>query len=65
MYDYTQDMNEHASRHALTLADAMRLIEEPSMKERLQMQKAYADGFYSWDVRSKQWEVFLTSLLSK
>ena len=43
----------------------MRLVNEPNMLERLNMQKAYVDGFYSWQVRSKQWEVYLTSLLSK
>ena len=64
-YDFTEDMKDHASRHALTLADAMRLCDEPNMIERLNMQKAYTDGFYGWEVRSKQWEVYLTSLLSK
>ena len=65
MYDFTENMNEHCSRHALTLADAMRLVDEPNMIERLKMQKAYVDGYYSWEVRSKQWEVYLTSLLNK
>ena len=60
-----EDMNEHASRHALTLADALRLVDEENMKDRLSMQKAYIDGFYDWQSRAKQWEVFLTSLLSK
>ena len=64
-YDFTEDMNEHASRHALTLADALRLVDEENMKDRLSMQKAYIDGFYDWQSRAKQWEVFLTSLLSK
>ena len=63
-YDFTEDMKDHASRHALTLADAMRLVSEPNMVERLNMQKAYVDGFYSWQVRAKQWEVYLTSLMS-
>ena len=65
MYDFTENMNEHCSRHALTLADAMRLVNEPNMIERLKMQKAYVDGYYSWEVRSKQWEVYLTSILNK
>ena len=64
-YDFTEDMNEHASRHALTLADALRLVDEDNMKDRLSMQKAYTDGFYDWQSRAKQWEVFLTSLLQK
>ena len=65
MYDYTEIPNDHCTRHALTLADAIRLVDEPNMLERLKMQKAYIDGYYSWDVREKQWEVYLTSLLSK
>ena len=65
MYDFTEDMNEHASRHALTLMDAMRLTNDENMKGRLDMQKSYTDGFYSWETRVQQWTVFLTSLLSE
>ena len=64
MYDHPEDGQEHANRHALTLADAIRLADNDNMKERLNMQKAYVDGYYSWEVRQKQWEVFLTSILS-
>ena len=64
MYDHTEDGQEHANRHALTLADAIRLVDNDNMKERLNMQKAYVDGYYSWEVRAKQWEVFLTSLIN-
>ena len=59
MYDFTEDMKEHASRHAMTLMDAMRVVDEENMLARLQMQKSYVDGFYSWDVRQQQWTVFL------
>ena len=62
-YDYTEDMNDHATRMALTLGDALRLVKDPNMEERLNMQKAYTDGFYSWDVRAQQWTVMLQSLL--
>ncbi len=58
-------MNENASRQGLTLADALRLVDEDNMKDRVSMQKAYNDGFYDWQSRAKQLEVFLTSLLSK
>ena len=40
MYDYTEIPNDHCTRHALTLADAIRLVDEPNMQERLRMQKA-------------------------
>ena len=46
MYDHTEDGQEHANRHALTLADAIRLADNDNMKERLNMQKAYVDGYY-------------------
>jgi len=62
MYDFTEDMKEHASRHAMTLMDAMRVVNEENMLARLQMQKSYVDGFYSWDVRQQQWTVFLNNL---
>ena len=62
-YDMTEDMNSHATKHALTLSDALRLVKDPNMEERLNMQKAYTDGFYNWEVRAQQWTVFLQSIL--
>ena len=62
-YDFTEDMNDHATRMALTLADALRLVKDPNMEERLNMPKAYTDGFYNWEVRAQQWSVMLQSLL--
>jgi len=64
-YDYTEDMNDHATRMALTLGDALRLVKDPNMEERLNMQKAYTDGFYNWEVRAQQWQVLLMSILDK
>lgn len=65
MYDFSEDVQEHVNRHALTLMDAMRLVKDENMKGRLDMQKSYTDGFYSWETRAQQWTVFLTSLLEK
>lgn len=65
MYNFTEDMQDHANRHALTLMDAMRIIDDENMKGRLDMQKSYTDGFYNWETRVQQWTVFLTSLLAK
>lgn len=64
-YDFTEDMQDHASRHALTLMDAMQIVGDENMQARLDMQKAYVDGFYSWDVRQQQWTVFLNNLLQQ
>jgi glycosyltransferase involved in cell wall biosynthesis len=62
-YDFTEDMSQHATRMAMTLADALRLIKDDKMEDRLNMQKAYADGFYGWNVRAAQWDVMLKGLL--
>ena len=60
MYDFTEDHNDHARRHALTLMDAMQIAQiDENMQERLDMQKAYTDGFYSWKVRVQQWQIFM------
>ena len=65
MYDFTEDHNDHARRHALMLMDAMQIVNDENMQERLDMQKAYTDGFYSWNVRAQQWMVLLQSLLEQ
>lgn len=63
MYDFSEDMQDHASRCALTLADAIQLLEDPAIAQRLQIQREYINGFYNWDVRAKQWTVLLNSIL--
>lgn len=65
MYDFSEDQNEHATRCAYMLADAMQLISDPSIDDRLSMQKAYIDGFYNWDVRAAQWTGFLNNILKE
>jgi hypothetical protein len=49
----------------MTLMDAMRVAGDENMQARLDMQKSYTDGFYSWDVRQQQWTVFLNNLLQQ
>ena len=58
-------MNDHATKMTLTLADGLRMVTDPNMEESLNMQKAYTDGFYNWDVRAAQWTSMLTSMLSQ
>jgi len=65
MYDFDEDMSRHAGKHAMTLMDALRLVKDPNMQGRLNMQKAYVNGFYNWEVRAQQWTVFLHSLLER
>jgi|TARA_B110000908_G_scaffold142137_1_gene170168 glycosyltransferase involved in cell wall biosynthesis len=62
-YDFTEDMQEHATRHAVTLMDALRVLKDDNMQARLNMQMSYTNGFYGWSVREQQWKTFLTNLL--
>ena len=63
MYDFTENKDEHATRCAFMLADAIQLVGDVTMDDRMDMQKAYTDGFYQWDVRAKQWEGMLMKIL--
>ena len=63
MYDFTEDKDQHATRCAFMLADAIQLAGDITMDDRTDMQKAYTDGFYQWDVRAKQWENLLMKIL--
>lgn len=63
MYDFTEVKDEHATRCAYLVADAIQLTGDQTMDDRMDMQKAYIDGFYNWEVRSKQWEGLLMKIL--
>jgi len=62
MYPYTEEVNPHANRFAAVLADMMRGYWSDGNQNKLRFQKVYTDSFYSWQVRSRQWEFFLLSL---
>lgn len=65
MYDWTEDMNEHANRFYAYLRSVIRLMKNrPGHFDfHLGIQKAYADNFYSWDSRKLQWNDFLNDQL--
>jgi UDP-glucose:(glucosyl)LPS alpha-1,2-glucosyltransferase len=63
MYDYDERPNEHATQHMLVLMDALRMATDENMRQRLSMQQAFIDGFYSWEVREKQWIQALHSVV--
>jgi len=62
MYQYSEEINEHANRFAQHLAEAIQLVQQPAMKQRLKMQKTYTDSFYNWNVRAQQWKLLLDDL---
>jgi len=65
MYQWTDNMNEHAGLFYNVLESAVQNINDPNLKLHLQAQKSYADGFYNWQSRAHQWKSLLTSLLNE
>jgi glycosyltransferase involved in cell wall biosynthesis len=64
MYQWSEDPNAHAARFYNVLRGAIMTISEDGPNQtRLNFQKAYCDTMFNWQVRSKQWEAMLNSLL--
>lgn len=64
-YQWDEDPNLHAGIFFQSLDTAINLMRDQHDKTRGQLasQRAYANVFYSWDLRKLQWEAFLSSLL--
>lgn len=65
MYQHQEDIQEHAAHLYHNLNDAIGYINEESIQSRIASQKVYADVFYNWEIRAKQWEALLTSLINE
>lgn len=64
MYQWSEDPNTHANRFAGVLDTAIKeIIDNGPNNNRLNFQKTYADVMYNWDIRAKQWEGLLKSML--
>ena len=61
-YNWTEDLEEHAQIFASTLINAIENVHSNEIQRHLDLQKTYADTFYSWDARIHQWEDFLSKL---
>jgi hypothetical protein len=65
MYNWHEDMNEHAKMLYMILKDIIiNLPTNDALKGKIQVQKNYADSMYNWNSRAMQWEAFLRSILS-
>jgi glycosyltransferase involved in cell wall biosynthesis len=62
-YAMHEDANIHANIFISVLIAAIDQIHTPEMENRLHFQKSYADAFYSWDNRIKQWEGLIRGIL--
>lgn len=65
MYQWNEDINEHAALFYHILGSTIENINEPTLQDKLDSQKAYVDVFYNWEGRALQWEALLTSLLNE
>jgi UDP-glucose:(glucosyl)LPS alpha-1,2-glucosyltransferase len=65
MYQYQEDVQEHAAHFYHNLNDAIGYLNDESIQSRIASQKGYADVFYNWEIRAKQWEALLQSLVNE
>lgn len=63
MYGYHEDLNEHAKIFYSILDQMIPILLNENTQMRLKAQKTYVDAFYNWNVRARQWEALLRSIL--
>ena len=61
-YSMHEDVNTHANIFIQALNQTIQQINTDEMDNRLDFQKAYADGFYSWGSRVAQWQSLIESV---
>lgn len=66
-YQWHEDVQQHANVFANALSHTVDIIQSrpESIAPRLNAQKMYADSFYSWDQRVKEWENLIRGILAK
>ncbi len=65
MYPFVENYNDHANRFASVLAEVVNGYWDEGNQNKMKFQKMYVDNFYSWDLRARQWNSFLSSLVEK
>lgn len=63
MYNYTEDVNQHANMFFRVLHHAIGVAKQQSANNYLRAQKEYFDRNYAWDLRKDEWTFLLNSLL--
>ena len=64
MYPVNEDHHAHCNQFASHLVEAVKVVDQQFMQDRLNMQQRYTNGFYNWDVRAMQWKSMLEGLLN-
>lgn len=67
MYQFTENPNDHANRFGQCLIEAIEIYRNPErrpqLEQRINMQRIYANSFYSWDSRIVEWNSMLRGML--
>lgn len=62
MYQFDEDINKHANIFYSVLDQTINTYWTDDVQSRIMSAKSYADIFYNWEYRKKQWESFLNSI---
>ena len=64
MYHFHEDPQEHAKFFGMMLENAIIHVNNENIQGRLASQRVYANAFYNWHTRAKQWEALMQSILA-
>ena len=62
MYQFNEDMNEHANVFANQLYQAVVDSSNPNIQKKLMFQKNWTDNFFNWDLRAAEWTDMLQTI---
>ena len=62
MYQWSEDINEHANVFANNLYAAVMQHRDEMLQKKLIFQKNWVDNFYNWDLRAAEWTDLLQTL---
>ena len=64
-YPWVSDPNRHANMFSSILYNIIKSTKEGVFDESRNMQMAYANSFYSWSLRAREWEATLRNILNE
>jgi len=62
MYQFNEDMSEHANVFANQLFQAIVEHRDENLQKKLMFQKNWVDNFFNWDLRAAEWTNMLQSI---
>jgi glycosyltransferase involved in cell wall biosynthesis len=64
MYNLHEDLQKHAQVFFSVLESAIVKVRKDDVQRHCRLQKSYADTFYSWPARARQWEAWLNGIIA-